>query len=737
MTFRYASKYPWLRTTITVFLLVVLAMLAYANTFQGPFVFDDQPNITRNPAIRLTRISPEGLARVFNISYRPLANLSFALNYYVHGYDVRGYHIVNLAVHIMTALLVWLVARQILNLGRFKKDELMPALAAALWLVNPLHTQSVTYIVQRMNALAALFYLLCLAAYIQARTTDKAGRRHRLKKILHYGLCLSAGVFGLASKQIVATLPLMFLIYEWFFFQNLDRAWLKRRAGWIAAVAGLILVFALIYMKGNPVEKLISLYAKQDFTPGQRLLTEARVVIYYISLLLFPHPARLIVDYDFPLSTGFLSPPTTLLSLTALVALLIAALYAAGRHRLPAFAILWFLVTLAVESSIIGLYLIYEHRTYLPSTVPTIALVWLVCAHLRPRPLAVGVLIIIIAFGAVWTYQRNRIWQTDLALWQDNAAKAPKKARPANGVGVAYQLRNQPEKALTWFKKAVHSEPTYYEAYNNIGGILIESGKYAEALPYIDQSIDLNPDNYEAYNNLGSAMHRLNRLDDAVTYFLHALALFPEYETAHNNLGAVLVEKGDIAGAVRHLRQALRINPAYPEPYNNLGLAMMRQEHIPEAIRYYRQALDLNPEYTTAHFNLGTACFQNRDLACAADHLRQAARLDPGSVLTLNNLTSVLVLQEKYQEAGGYLIRLAELMPDSPTVYYNLACVYALQNRKDEAVNFLRQAVAKGYDRWEHLKNDPDLQNIRDTEYFHQLTQSYGITAKWVTLPEP
>ena len=722
MTINYTNKYLWFRTTITVFLLVALAMLAYANTFQGPFVFDDQPNITRNPAIRMTRINREELARVLKISYRPLSNLSFALNYYVGGYDVRGYHLVNLIIHIITALLVWLVTRQTLRLFRAADDDFVPFLAAALWLVNPLHTQSVTYIVQRMNALATLFYLLCLAAYIQARMTEGPDRRHRLKKILYYGLCLSAGVCGLASKQIVATLPVMLLLYEWFFFQNLDRAWLKQRAGWITGAAGLILIIALVYMKGDPVEKLTTLSAKQDFTPGQRLLTEAGVVVYYISLLAFPHPARLIVDYDFPLSTGFLNPPMTLLALTALVALFLAALNAAGRrHRLTAFAILWFLVTLAVESSIIGLDIIYEHRAYLPSTVPAIALAWLIHAHLRPRPLAVGALTVIIVLNAAGTYQRNRIWQSDLDLWRDCAQKSPGKARPANGIGVAYQLRQDPEQALAWFKRAVDLDPTYHEAHNNIGGILIETGRPAEALPHMEQAIALNPDNYEAYNNLGSAMHRLKRLDEAVAYYLKSLAIFPEYETAHNNLGAVLAEKGDITGAVRHLRQALRINPAYPEPYNNLGLAMMRQGRLSEAIGYYQQALALNPEYTTAHFNLGTACFQKQDLDCAADHLRQATRLDPGSVLALTCLATVLMQRQQYAEAGEALARLVRLMPDNPTVFYNLACVHALQNKKDTAVNFLKQAVDKGYDRWEHIKTDADLKNIHDTAYFKNL----------------
>ena len=304
---------PALRTIATTILLIAIALTIYAPAFNAPFVFDDLPNITENVYIRLTDMTPEALARIFKSpsAYRPLANLSFALNYYVGGYDVRGYHTVNLIIHIITALLVWLVARRTLGLCRVQDAGLAPVLAATLWLVNPLHTQSVTYIVQRMNSLAALFYLLCLACYIQARMIDRADRRRRLKKMLYYGICLSAGICGLASKEITATLPIMLLVYEWFFFQNLDRTWLKRQAGWIAAVAGLILILALVYMKGDPLEKLTHQYTKHGFTVGQRLLTEAGVVIYYISLLAFAHPARLIkgqqgdiIDQPLPIRPG-------------------------------------------------------------------------------------------------------------------------------------------------------------------------------------------------------------------------------------------------------------------------------------------------------------------------------------------------------------------------------------------------------------------------------------------------
>ena len=706
-----------------IFLMPVVAFLAYSNIINAPFVFDDLPNIVQSPHLRMTDLSPDCLVNATKgpSPFRPVAYFSFAINYYFGRYNVVGYHLTNIVIHIAVAMLLFWLSIFTLSLTGIKQKS-TPIFAALAWLLHPLHIQSVTYTVQRINSLAVLFYMLGLFLYIQARITQQSSPPQRLKCSFLFIGCVVSGLLAIFSKEIAITLPVFIFLYEYFFFQRCDFAWLKRPTHWLVPIFVMVLVIAIVFLKADPIDRILDSYSKQEFSMGQRLLTEPRVVVYYLSLLFFPHSARLNIDYDFPLSTSLGTPAVNFLAITAIGFLLLAALYRPSHHRLISFSILWFLGNLIIESTFICLALIFEHRTYLPSIFPAL-LCTILLTKLTPRPLAVIIFCLFIVTGGLWTYQRNNAWKDPFTLWRDCAAKSPRRARPANGVGVAYQLRQQPEKAMAWFNKAIDLDPTYHEAYSNIAVIFIENGRPADALPHLYRAISLNPESYEAFNVLGSAMHRLNRLDEAVAYHRKSLTIFPDYETAHNNLGAVLAEKGDIAGAVRHLRQALRINPAYPEPYNNLGLAMMRQGRLSEAIGYYRQALSLNPDYTTAHFNLGTACFQNRDLGCAANHLRQAARLDPGSVLTLNNLTSVLVLQKEYHEAGDYLTRLADLMPDSPTVFYNLACVHALQNNKNAAVDFLKQAVAKGYDRWDHLKNDPDLQNIRDTEYFHQLTQ--------------
>ena len=712
-------------STLRILLIVVLLSAATVPTYftilNAPFVFDDLPNITGNPRIRITALSAGQIAGAagWPSPLRSVAYLSFGLNYYFGGYDPFGYHLFNIVVHVTSALLLFLIAAHTLDLVRIKKG-LIPEITALLWILHPLHIQSVTYIVQRMNALAVMFFLLSLYLYIRARNSGRINGCGRVGTVFLFAGCAGSGLLAVFSKEIAATLPIVLCLYEWYFFQNLSPIRLNRRVKWLVTAAAAGAIITVAFFADTVLNIIVKSYSEQTFSPLQRILTEPRVIVYYLSLLFFPHPARLTIDYDFPLAASGGAPGTTILALTAIATLIAAVFYKPQRHRLLSFTLLWFLGNLVIESSVIGLAIIFEHRTYLPSIFPVFLFVTLILRK-TPRPVSAGVISLIFVICLTWTSQRNTVWKETLILWQDCARKTPRQARPANGVGLAYQAQNQPEKALAWFQKAVDLDPDYDEAYSNVGGILVNLGRVADAVPYLERAIAINPESHVAFSNLGSAMKRLNRLDEAIACYRKSISLYPDYETAHNNLGAVLTEKGDFEGAVGHLQRAIQINPNYHEPYSNLGLAMMQEGRIKEAIACYRKALALKPDYATAHFNLGTACFQIGDLKCARRHLEQAARFTPDPVLALNNLAAVLVLQKKYDLAIAALIRLTAIRPESATVYYNLACVYALNNKTEDAVRALKQAVTLGYDRWENMKKDPDLENIHHTDYYKSL----------------
>jgi hypothetical protein len=343
------------------------------NTFNSPFIFDDFQNILLNPHIRMTSITPEGIAEAFKgpCMTRPLANLSFALNYYFGQYNVQGYHLVNIIIHILNGILLYLLFKATLSISNSstfidqRKTEnhppdyfpVIPFLAALLWLVHPLHTQSVTYIVQRMNSMAAMFYMLSLLLYIKGRMkqNSKTDRRDHKgatgNQRLYFAGCLLSGILAAGSKETVATLPFFIFLYEWYFFQDLNPAWAKRHFKWLGCAFILFAVMAAVF----------------DFTLNQRVLTQFRVVVYFISLLFYPNPGRLNLDYNFSLSDSLFDPIATLFSLCVIIGLVWLAVYTAKKNRLLSFGIFWFLGNLVIESSLIALEIIYEHRTYLPS----------------------------------------------------------------------------------------------------------------------------------------------------------------------------------------------------------------------------------------------------------------------------------------------------------------------------------------------------------------------------------
>ncbi|MDY6966966.1 MAG: hypothetical protein SVM80_13590, partial [Halobacteriota archaeon] len=438
----------------------------YSNTLEVPFVFDDTQNIKGNPHIRLTsldmsKITDAGLKSP--CANRPFANISFAINYYLHRYDVTGYHIVNTVIHFINAILIYLFSLVTLRLlfgeGSSMQERQgywqyqIPAfITSLLWLSHPIQIQSVTYIVQRMNSMAVMFYMLSLLFYIYARLTNTA-----FKRWLFFIGCIISWVVSLGSKEIAITLPLIILLYEWFFFQDLNLGFFKRcLTFWIWPVIALFAFALIFYLGTDPFDKIREGYVQRNFSPYERVLTQFRVVFFYISLLFYPHPDRLNLDHDIEVSRSMFDPITTLLSMlfifgSILIATITMIRYKShGLHKsndvnrytlLLCFCIFWFFINLVLESSIIPLEMVFEHRVYLPSVCFFLAITtggFLFASLLgqanakADKPIKTAVVfsfVFIALILAIGTYQRNKIWQNDLTLWKDCVKKSPNKAR--------------------------------------------------------------------------------------------------------------------------------------------------------------------------------------------------------------------------------------------------------------------------------------------------------------------
>jgi tetratricopeptide (TPR) repeat protein len=609
MTEMTESRFEVLRRKYEFLLIVFMAVIVfviYAKTLTGDFIFDDVPNIKDNPHLRLGHITAENLldaAFEGPSTRRPVAKLSFALNYYFHGYNVAGFHMVNILIHIANGVLLYLLISFTgctPAMHRYRGQyRWIPFFSACVWLVHPIQTETVSYIVQRMTSLATMFYILSFLFYIRARLETANAK----KTALFCAMAVS-GLLALGSKEISATLPFFIILYEWYFFQDLSLTWIKNRAPLIVAVLILMVTISIIYLSGFTLEIISSIYSDRSMTMEQRVLTQFRVILYYIGLLLWPHPSRLNLDYDFQLSYSLLDPVSTLLSMTAIFAFLIFAVFTAKRQRLMSFCIIWYLGNLIIESSFIPLELVFEHRNYMPSMFFIFLGVLLSHHYLKPKWLPPLLLSAIVVICALWTFERNDVWRSPILIWKDTINKSPQKARPYNNLGVALVKRGYFALAVAQYRHALQLDPEFAYAHASLGHVLTKQGKTEEAIEHFQTALKLDPYQYEAHNNLGIALTIQGDHQQAIEHFSAAVLINPDYPEAHSNLGLAFRRQGRFQEAIVHFNVALKLDPVFVSAHNNLGLALADQGRLDEAVKHFTKALEINPDYAAVQRNL-------------------------------------------------------------------------------------------------------------------------------------
>ncbi len=678
------------------FFVVLLVFLIYSNTLESPFVFDDQDNIQKNPHIRLTSLTWEETKKIGLFEdrsyHRPVATISFALNYYFHRYNLPGYHLVNILIHVATGIFLYLLVKATLGMlsrhSRHESHKWVPFFTMLVWLVHPIQTQSITYIVQRMNSMAAMFYVLSLLCYARARLSERKGK----KRLLFAG-CLLSGILSLGSKEISATLPFFIFLYEWYFFQDLSWPWLRRH---ILPLAGLIIILCLVawfYLGGHPLEQIVLTFKNYDFTLSQRVLTEFRVVFFYLTLLIFPHPSRLNIDHYFSISHSLIDPITTLLSLGLIAGLIVFAIIMARKERLISFCILWFLGNLVIESSVIGLELLYEHRTYLPSMLVILLVVLSAHRYVRSKWLKIGMLCVVVTMFSFWTYDRNSIWGDELSFWRDCVGKSYQKARPNYNMGVALDKRGRLEEAITYFSKAIEIAPNYANAHYNLGVALMGRGRVEEAKNHFSKTLQIKPNFAMAHNNLGAALMGQGKLEEATTHLSEALQIKQDFAKAHYNLGLVLLRQKKHEEAVSHFSEALRLDPEDVRAQYDMGNALVGLKEFERAIGHYNKALQIKPDNAKVHYRSGIALMRQRRFEEAVYHFSKALLVKPEDARAHYEIGNALVGLKEFERAISHYTEALRIAPGKADFHNNLGVALANQGRIKEAVNHFSEAV--------------------------------------------
>ncbi len=407
-------------------LTLVIVILAYLPGLRGEFVFDDIPHIVKNRLVAIGSLSPSDLVQAWNSSAfdfplsRPLAMLSFGLNHAVSGMSPFAFKVVNIAIHLLVGVSVFFLAERLASLYLRIDDRARDVgtawpwawLTASLWLLHPINLSPVLYVVQRMTSLSSLFVVLGLLAYA-------IGRQRMMDRqaggIALIWLTPIFAAVGFLAKENALLLPLLLLVTEWTLFQlrGVDRDKRRQLQLFFLLVVVLPLVVVAVYLLSHP-DVITGGYAVRPFTLEERLLTQARVLWFYVGLLVMPDISSLgFYHDDIGISRGILQPWTTLPALGSLVVAAIGALLLRRRWPLFAFAVLFFLTGHLIESTIIPLELVFEHRNYLPAFGPLFALAFVATAApsaARHRRLAIPLVVVILTLLAAVTALRAHDW---------------------------------------------------------------------------------------------------------------------------------------------------------------------------------------------------------------------------------------------------------------------------------------------------------------------------------------
>jgi len=663
--------------------LVLAALAAYGRSLRAPFVFDDRDSIVGNPTIthlaQVGRVLSPPSSSGQTVGGRPLLNLSLAVDYAIGGLDVESYHLTNLLIHVLAGLALFGLIRRTLGgragcpnppdltsgvdgangaLGTTRptrqpdpgREAMLLAFGVALlWTLHPLQTEAVTYVVQRAESLMGLFYLLTLygfvrgvegnesgqPAFAKASAGEKAATR---RSVAWFGLSWLACLFGMATKEVMVSAPVIVFLYDRTFVSgSFGAAW--RRHGRVhAALAATWLLLPFLVLPNH--QRGGSTGFGSGVSWESYLLTQFPAVLRYLRLSVWPHP--LIFDYGTRWTLGPMMMIVAVILVLALLAATAAALVRPARGgwgwRAWGFAGAWFFAILAPTSLIPGnRQTLAEHRMYL-ALAPVLATLVLgavaAVSRVRRRPVAGWAVLapcLFLAAGAgALTARRNGDYRSNLALWSDTVAKLPTNPYAQADLGVALDQQGDEEGALARYTEALRLKPDLkdlHHAHDDMGLALAKLGRVPEARAEFELALRYQPNFAQAHSDLGNVLRLEGRLGDAEAEFREAIRIQPDLAVAWLNLGLVCTAGGRWPEAIAAYRQAEALQPGEAETHLRLADVLAQSGRLPEAVAEYREVLRLDPDRATAHDHLGHALAELGQAEASARELAEAVRL--------------------------------------------------------------------------------------------------------------
>jgi Tfp pilus assembly protein PilF len=540
-------------------LIVGLGLLVYGQTFHYGFVFDDYLFIVNNAFIK-NFDNIHLIWKQFPMT-RFLGMYSFAFNYHLGQLNPSGYHLFNFLVHLTATGLVWALGSLLFKITQAKAKTQKNDLAfiiSLIFLVHPGQTQAVTYITQRYESMATVFYLTTVYFYLRARVS-----KENFQRLTLFGLAGVTTVLGALTKEVVITLPLMVLAAEWILFPRTNH----KKVLFILAGVGILLYLFFTQLTHTGWSAIFSTVMRSESHDGDSLtaltymLTEMRVFLTFLRLLFLPVHQN--IDYDYPASTGLFHPPLTFVGLLVIGGVIFSIIRLRRTYPLIAFGLSWMLITFAVNL-VPRFNVIFEHKLYLISFGFFLAVVAALSVWIQDRSVLVRILACIIVVLGFLSFERNKVWANELLLWQDCVSQSPDKERTNANLGRIYGSMGQYDQSVYYLSRAISLRPDNI-TYENRGVIYAQLGKPALALEDLNHSIGMDPTYFPTYVKRAWVYQTLHQYQDALADLNHALAMNSYYTDAYIERGILWMQMGQKQNAINDFQQVLKIDPLNAE----------------------------------------------------------------------------------------------------------------------------------------------------------------------------
>ncbi len=689
----------WTVAGVCIF-LAAITLVVFGRTAHYGFVnYDDNDYVYENPEVA-RGLTLQGIVwaftHVYAANWHPLTWISHMLDCQLYGLNPGGHHLTNILLHAATAILLFLVLRQMT--GALWRS----AFVAAVFAIHPLRVESVAWVTERKDVLSGVFFMLTIGAYVRyAQRRSGAPAVPVLdpwRSTRDYGLVLFFFALGLMCKPMLVTLPFVLLLLDYWPLNRVTTVTDHRNHFPIPRrlILEKLPLFGLA--AASCVATLIAqTEAIQRFENISLPLRVGNALISYVAYMgqMF-WPSGLAVLY--PFTTRGVGVAGVVLSVVVLAGIS-TGVFVLRRRPYLLTGWLWYLIMLVPVIGIVrvGFQARADRYTYLPQIGLYVLLTWAaadLCAGWRHRRVVLGGCSTIILVALIFCARTQAsYWRNSESLWTHTLACTSDNFIGHNNLGNALLQMGSVDKAITHFQKALEINPNDVEANINLGSALLQKGNVGEAISHFQKALQISPDFAGAHNNLGNALLKMGRVDEAIAHYQRALQINPNSVEAHNNLGSALLQMGSVDEAIAHYQKALEIEPDNADAHYNLGTALFQKGKVDEAIAHYQKALEIEPDNADAHYNLGIALFQKGKVDEAIAHYQKALEINPGSAEAHYNLGNALFQKGRVDEAIAHYQKALEINPDNAETHYNLGNALLQKGRVDEAIAHYQKAL--------------------------------------------